>query len=258
LFLLVALWILIFGSHRTPTAASGEAKPRIKILADEPRLILLTGGGQLTKPAEVQRFKDLLQKHHQNKSPHHVEAVDIATKKAGNRAELWAGAVGPAIARAKTKKLPIVVLAQFPPLVVKPSAEMLVRHEKDTDRTKAYGDLFADYARRLREQGADLVILGMEGAVGPDKSDPKAAGTYAHLWRVSDDVAGRKLPGVAIGPRLFETFNKHRHLYTGNDHHITAAGKTLVTHLWYQSLCNLDGIPVPEWSMTAVANPLKK
>ena len=47
-------------------------------------------------------------------------------------------------------------------------------------------------------------------------------------------------------------------LRMGKDHHITPTGKILVTHLWFQALCRLDGIAVPEWSQREVEAALKK
>jgi len=249
--LLMAMTLVAVNSH-----SRGE-EPRLKILDKEPRLILLAGGPQLTKAGEAKRFIDLVHRHYDNKCPHTIEVLEKegkTTKSVKGMAE----AVLPALAKAKEKKLPIVVLAHLPPLVTKPAADVLIRNEKDQERIKAYGDLFAAYAQTLRKGGADLVVLGMEGAVGPDKTDPDSTGAYAHLWRVSDEVAGRSLPGVAVGPRLFQTFDTNRHLYMGKDHHITPKGFRVVSQLWYQSLCQIDGIPIPEWSTKELAELLKK
>jgi len=246
-------------SHAQENPAPSDAKPHLKILAEEPRLIILAGGAQLTRGADGKRFIDLVQRHYDNKCPHQFEVVEAKEgKKAKFNAKNWAEAVWPALTRAKGKNLPIVVLAHLPPLVTKPSGDLLIRDAKDVERIKAYGDVFAEYAQTLRKHGADLVVLGLEGAVGPDKSNPKAAGTFAHLRLVSDEIANRSLPGIVVGPRVFQTFDKHRHLYKKKDHHITEDGRVVISQLWFQALCDLDGVAVPAWSQKALAELLKK
>ncbi len=239
--------------------ASHENMPHVKILDSQPRVILLTGGAQLTKGADAKRFIDLVQRHYDNKCPHHFEVVEAnAGKKKKFNPQSWAEAARPTLIKAKAKKLPIIVLAHLPPLVTNPSDDWLIRNAKDDARIRAFADAFTEYAQWLRKDGADLVVLGMEGAVGPAKSNPQSPGTYAYLRLVSDEVARRSLPGIVVGPRIFQTFDKNRHLYVKKDHHISADGRVVISQLWYQSLCKLDGQTVPEWSQKALAELLRK
>src|ERR1043165_4979581 len=169
--------LIVLGASPVTAQEPAKAGERLKILDAQPRFILLAGGPQLAKGADARRFINLVERYYANKCPHTIEVWEPTGKVKGNVPGI-AEAMLPALRKARERKLPIVVLAHLPPLVTKPAAEVLIRHDKDAERIKAYGDLFAGYAQTLRKGGADLVVLGMEGAVGPDKSAPRADGTY--------------------------------------------------------------------------------
>ncbi len=174
--------------------------------------------------------------------------IDLAT---GQPAPAWE-VVRPALAR-PNNTTPVVVLAQQSLQWVYGLRTAGIRDEKDAKRIKIGADALETYARRLHEDGADLVFIAMhiykkpmEPAIGNERLALKA-------------LMERNVPFVAPGPDVWTPTSKlHPKAFARDGVHPNAIGAEVMAQHWFAALLGYDGLEVPAWSEQEMQAAIEK
>lgn len=131
------------------------------------------------------------------------------------------------------------------------------RVKAPTDWIKTSADELQQYAEDALRRGAQQMFFSE--MVQPNHIQAGRAGNKFRRagLQVFDELANRKLPGVARGPQLQTLMESHRHFFR-DDRHYSDDGRDYIGLLWFEALLKHDGLLIPNWcadELQALAKP---
>ncbi|MFQ5808883.1 MAG: SGNH/GDSL hydrolase family protein, partial [Armatimonadota bacterium] len=244
-----AVWAgTLFVSCLATTAQPQPAK--LKILDPTPKVIVVNGySTSMGQPSWPGMLQQKLDRYFDGKRVIEVKSatkggtpiakwIDVAT---GEPREPWLSIVRPRLAEAGDR--PTIVLCQQSLQWAFGNRRAGIRSEDDAEHIRQGADAMEKYVKLLKQDGADLVFLGMhiykhpmEPAIGNERL------ALAELIR-------RKIPDVHPGPDVWTpTKELYPEAFAGDLLHPNSVGKAVMAHHWLATLCKYDGVDVPDWS----------
>lgn len=252
LWVAVPLLVAAIGARQ-----AGGAEAPLKLLAGEPRLVVVNGYSTSFHWWKILQRK--LDRYFEGKR---VVEVRPATRggtpiakwlnvTTGEPLGPWTRVLRPAL-KAKGER-PAVVLGQQSLQWAFGQRGAGIRSKADVARIKQGAEALEKYVRLLLADGADAVFVAMHIYKKP--MEPEIGNERLALA----ELLKRKIPKVHAGPDVWEPTREHYPKAFARDLlHPNSIGAEIMAQAWFETLLAHDGLDVPEWSRKELAEALEK
>ncbi len=172
--------------------------------------------------------------------------MEVAT---GEPLQPWIDILRPRLAEAGDK--PTIVLCQQSLQWAFGDRRAGIRDKDDAEHIRQGADAMEKYVKLLKQDGADLVFLGVHIYKHP--MEPEIGNERLAL----EELVRRKIPGVYPGPDVWTpTKALYPEAFATDLLHPNSVGKAVMAHHWFETVLKHDGLEVPVWSLSDLQNAI--
>ncbi len=165
-----------------------------------------------------------------------VHWVDPET---GDRTERWREILAPALEH----EAPVIALAQQSLQGAYGEFSTGIRGPSDQERIQRGADVIETYARVMREDGADHVVVATH--IYKEGREPEIGNEQLALEALME----RDPASLSAGPDVWEpTRNHHPEAFAEDRVHPNRIGAEIMAHYWFKQLLEIYDRDVPSWS----------